>query len=424
MIDCMPSLGMLTINALASADAVIIPVQAAYLPLKGLEQLIRTIGKVRKQLNRQLEIGGILITMVDNRTNYARDISELILDTYGSRIKIFPQSIPLSVRAAEISAEGISIFKHDPKGKVADAYWQMTQEVLLDEESRSASKIKLTSYDELLSGEEVTVTITKNIVQVPIEQLHSFKNHPFHVNDDEAMDELVESVKQEGILTALLVRPLKKGGYEIIAGHRRKHAAQLAGLDQVPVIIREMDQDTAVRAMVDTNLQRPYILPSEKAFAYRMQMEAMNHQGASGGVSAKDVGKGGNDSARQVYRFIRLTYLMNTLLKAVDQGTIGLQVGVELSYLAILEQEMVEEVHDSTGKYPSLEQAKKIRKHREEKTLTKEIVRLLVIGEPKPKTTVTFKQDEIKKYFPPDYDEQKMRSVICQLLEEWSNQNH
>lgn len=133
LIDCMPSLGMLTINALASADAVIIPVQAAYLPLKGLEQLIRTIGKVRKQLNRQLEIGGILITMVDNRTNYARDISELILDTYGSRIKIFPQSIPLSVRAAEISAEGISIFKHDPKGKVADAYWQMTQEVLLDE---------------------------------------------------------------------------------------------------------------------------------------------------------------------------------------------------------------------------------------------------------------------------------------------------
>ena len=290
--------------------------------------------------------------------------------------------------------------------------------------SRSASKIKLTSYDELLSGEEVTVTITKNIVQVPIEQLHSFKNHPFHVNDDEAMEELVESVKQEGILTALLVRPMKKGGYEIIAGHRRKHAAQLAGLSQVPVIIREMDQDTAVRAMVDTNLQRPYILPSEKAFAYRMKMEAMNHQGASGGVSAKDVGKGGNDSARQVYRFIRLTYLMNTLLKAVDQGTIGLQVGVELSYLAILEQEMVEEVHDSTGKYPSLEQAKKIRKHREEKTLTKEIVRLLVIGERKQRTTVTFKQDEIKKYFPPDYDEQQMRSGICQLLEAWSNQNH
>ena len=133
LIDCMPSLGMLTINALACADEVIIPVQAAYLPVKGLEQLIRTIGKVRRQLNRQLEIGGILITMVDNRTNYARDISELIFDTYGSKIHIFPQSIPFSVRAAEISAEGVSIFKHDPKGKVAEAYQMMTQEVLLDE---------------------------------------------------------------------------------------------------------------------------------------------------------------------------------------------------------------------------------------------------------------------------------------------------
>ncbi len=172
------------------------------------------------------------------------------------------------------------------------------------------------------------------------------------------MDELVESVKQEGILTALLVRLMKKGGYEVIAGHRRKHTAQLADIEQVPVIIREMDQDTAVRAMVDSNLQRPNILPSEKAFVYRMKMEAMNHKGASGGVSAKDIGKGGSDSARQVYRYIRLTYLMNTLLKAVNQGIIGLQIGGELSYLSVLEQEMVEEVHDSTGKYPSLEQAK------------------------------------------------------------------
>ena len=132
------------------------------------------------------------------------------------------------------------------------------------------------------------------------------------------MAELVESVKEEGILTALLVRPLGDGEYEIIAGHRRRHAAQLAGLKEVPVIIRNMDQDTAVRAMVDSNLQRPNILPSEKAFAYRMKMEAMNHQGTSGGISAKDIGKNANDSARQVYRYIRLTYLMNDLLNAVD----------------------------------------------------------------------------------------------------------
>ena len=272
---------------------------------------------------------------------------------------------------------------------------------------RSASKIKLTSYDELLGGGEET----NDIQQVSLEHLHSFENHPFQVNDDEAMAELVESVKEEGILTALLVRPLGDGEYEIIAGHRRRHAAQLAGLKEVPVIIRNMDQDTAVRAMVDSNLQRPNILPSEKAFAYRMKMEAMNHQGTSGGISAKDIGKNANDSARQVYRYIRLTYLMNDLLNAVDRDVIGLQVGVELSYLTV-------------PKYPSLEQAKKIRQHREEKTLTKEIVRLLVIGERKKKTTVTLKQDEIKKYFPPEYDEQKIRTVICQLLEEWSNQNH
>ena len=286
--------------------------------------------------------------------------------------------------------------------------------------SRSASKIKLTSYDDLLSGS----VPSEDVREVAIEELYSFTDHPFKVKDDEEMKELVESVKTQGILTALLVRPLKKGGYEIISGHRRKHAAELAGLERVPVIVREMDKDSAVRAMVDSNLQREHILPSEKAFAYLMKMEAMNHQGISGGNSAKEVGKGSNDSARQVYRYIRLTYLMNTLLKAVDEDIIKLQVGVELSYLSHIDQELVEEVHDSTGKYPSLEQAKQLRKHREENTLTKEVVRLLIIGEPKKKTTITLKQDDIKKYFPPDYDEQKMRNIICQLLEEWSNQNH
>ena len=204
LIDCMPSLGMLTINALASVDAVIIPVQAAYLPVKGLEQLIRTIGKVRRQLNKQLKIGGILITMVDNRTNYARDISDLIFDTYGNQIKIFPQSIPFSVRAAEISAEGISIFEHDPKGKVSGCILADDTGGAFGMKGRSASKIKLTSYDELLGGGEET----NDIQQVSLEHLHSFENHPFQVNDDEAMAELVESVKEEGILTALLVRPL------------------------------------------------------------------------------------------------------------------------------------------------------------------------------------------------------------------------
>ena len=285
--------------------------------------------------------------------------------------------------------------------------------------SKSADKIKMPSIDELLgvSGEE-------SATDIEISRIHSFVNHPFKVLDDDKMDDLVESIKQNGVLTPVLVRPDKNNSYEMISGHRRMHAAIKAGMETIPAIVRDMEDDEAIVIMVDANIQREELLPSEKAFAYRMKMEAMNHQGTSGGISAKDIGKNANDSARQVYRYIRLTYLMNDLLNAVDRDVIGLQVGVELSYLTVPEQEMVEKVHESTGKYPSLEQAKKIRQHREEKTLTKEIVRLLIIGERKKKTTVTLKQDEIKKYFPPEYDEQKIRTVICQLLEEWSNQNH
>ena len=280
--------------------------------------------------------------------------------------------------------------------------------------SRSASKIKLTSYDDLIGG-----AVSKDDIQeIPIGQLRDFVNHPFHVNDDDEMNELVESIKTQGVLTALLVRPSKKGGYEIVSGHRRKHAAVLAGLTQVPVIIREMSDDDAVRAMVDSNLQREHILPSEKAFAYKMKMQAMNHQGVSGGISAETIGKAGKDSARQVYRYIRLTYLRKPILDAVDKELMGIQTGVELSYLEPSEQIWLEEIHNTTGKYPSLEQAKKIKIRSEEKTLTKEILRLLIMGEKRRARTVTLKQNEINKYFTPDYDEQKMRTVIIELLEE------
>ena len=279
--------------------------------------------------------------------------------------------------------------------------------------SRSASKIKLTSYDDLIGG-----AVSKDDIQeIPIGQLRDFVNHPFHVNDDDEMNELVESIKTQGVLTALLVRPSKKGGYEIVSGHRRKHAAVLAGLTQVPVIIREMSDD-AVRAMVDSNLQREHILPSEKAFAYKMKMQAMNHQGVSGGISAETIGKAGKDSARQVYRYVRLTYLRKPILDAVDKDLMGIQTGVELSYLEPSEQIWLEEIHNTTGKYPSLEQAKKIKIRSEEKTLTKEILRLLIMGEKRRARTVTLKQNEINKYFTPDYDEQKMRTVIIELLEE------
>ena len=262
------------------------------------------------------------------------------------------------------------------------------------------------------------------IVLMKLEELHSFEGHPFKVERNQELFELRCSIEKEGVLVPLLVRKNPHGdGYEIISGHRRKHAAVLAGLTQVPVIIREMSDDDAVRAMVDSNLQREHILPSEKAFAYRMKMQAMNHQGVSGGISAETIGKAGKDSARQVYRYVRLTYLRKPILDAVDNDLLGIQTGVELSYLEPSEQIWLEEIHNTTGKYPSLEQAKKIKIRSEEKTLTKEILRLLIMGEKRKARTVTLKQNEINKYFTPDYDEQKMRSVIIELLEEWSNKN-
>ena len=192
--------------------------------------------------------------------------------------------------------------------------------------SKSADKIKMPSIDELLgvSGEE-------SATDIEISRIHSFANHPFKVLDDDKMDDLVESIKLNGVLTPVLVRPDKNNSYEMISGHRRMHAAIKAGLETIPAIVRDMEDDEAIVIMVDANIQREELLPSEKAFAYRMKMEAMNHQGTSGGISAKDIGKNGNDSARQVYRYIRLTYLMNDLLNAVDRDVIGLQVGVELS---------------------------------------------------------------------------------------------
>ena len=259
LLDCTPSLGMLTVNALAAADTTLIPVQAQYLSAKGLEQLLQTIQKVRRQINPKLKIEGILMTMTDSRTNYGREIDALIRQVYGSKIRVFEQPISHSVRAAEISAGGRSIFAHDPKGKVAAA-------------SRQEQK-------------------REQVQQIPIEELFPFKEHPFKVLDDEAMQRTVESVAQYGVLAPLIARPRPEGGYEIISGHRRQHAAELAGLDTLPVIVREMTDDAAVILMVDSNLQRENILPSERAFAYKMKLEALKNQGARSDLTSTQIGR-------------------------------------------------------------------------------------------------------------------------------------
>ena len=243
LLDCMPSLGMLTVNALAAADNVLIPVQAAYLPAKGLEQLLETINKVRRQINPKLKIEGILLTMVDSR-------------------------------------------------------------ILLSE-------------------------------------LHPFEGHPFRVVDDEEMMKTVESVRDFGVLTPAIVRPDPYGGYEIISGHRRHRASELAGKETMPAIVRDMDDDAAIILMVDSNLQRETLLPSERAFAYRMKLDAIKHQGQTCGQvghKSRDA-LSDSDSGRQIQRYIRLTELIPEILDMVDNGQIKFNPAVELSYLAREEQQ-------------------------------------------------------------------------------------
>ena len=230
LIDCQPSLGMLTVNALAAANRIIVPVQAEYLPAKGLEQLLSTINKVKRQLNPKLQIDGILLTMVDNRTNFAKEIAALLRETYGSKIKVFGTEIPHSVRAKEISAEGKSIFAHDPNGKVAEGYKNLTKEVLKLEKQRE--KVELASVDDLFSTEESRADAQREkVLEIPLSELHPFKKHPFKVKDDEAMMETADSIRQYGVLVPAIARPDPNGGYELVAGHRRHRASELAGKD-------------------------------------------------------------------------------------------------------------------------------------------------------------------------------------------------
>ena len=233
LLDCTPSLGMLTVNALAAADTTLIPVQAQYLSAKGLEQLLQTVQKVRRQINPKLKIEGILLTMTDSRTNYGQQIDNLIRGAYGSKIKVFDQTIPRSVRAAEISAVGKSIFQHDPKGKVAEAYKSLTREVMANAEN--SLNVSLKGADDIFSTEESRQEEQREQVQqIPIDELRPFTNHPFKVLDDEAMTRTVESIAQYGVLAPLIARPRPEGGYEIISGTAVSMRLNLPGWTPCP----------------------------------------------------------------------------------------------------------------------------------------------------------------------------------------------
>ena len=300
---------------------------------------------------------------------------------------------------------------------------------------RKGANISLSSYDDIFETDESRADSQLEKVQkIPISELVPFKNHPFKVVDDEAMLRTTESIAQFGVLTPLIARPLEDGGYEIISGHRRAHAAEAAGLKEVPVIVRDMDDDAATVLMVDSNLQREQILPSERAFAYQMKNEAMKR---SAGRPAKEnvgqvvpdflgkrttelIGESTGDSYKQVQRFIRLTNLIPELLDMVDQKQISFNPAVELSYLTPEEQQHVIEAMDFTQAAPSLSQAQRLKKLSQEGGCTLEAMQD-ILGEVKKGDLerVAFKSEQLRKYFPKSYTPKQMSDTIIKLLEQW-----
>ena len=270
----------------------------------------------------------------------------------------------------------------------------------------------------------------EQIQQIPISELHPFKNHPFKVLDDEAMQRTVESVAQFGVLAPLIARPRPEGGYEIISGHRRQHAAELAGLKTLPVIVRNMSDEEAVIKMVDSNLQREHILPSERAFAYKMKLEAIKNQGARSDLTSSQIGtklradervaQDAGESRNQIQRFIRLTNLIPELLDLVDQKKISFNPAVELSYLTAAEQRDFLEAMQDTQNAPSLSQAQRIKKLSQEGKCSYDAM-FDIMGEEKKAEMdrVTIKNEVLQKYFPKSYTPKQMQDTIIKLLEQW-----
>ena len=296
---------------------------------------------------------------------------------------------------------------------------------------KSSVNASLSSYDDIFSTEESRQEEQREQVQqIPIGELFPFKNHPFKVLDDDSMSDTVESVKQYGVLSPLIARPRPKGGYEIISGHRRQHAAELAGLETLPVIVRQMDDEAAIILMVDSNLQREHILPSERAFAYKMKLDAMKNQGTRSDLTSTQVvsklrsneklGAENNQSRETVRRFIRLTNLIPELLDMVDNKTVSFNPAVELSYLSPEQQQEVIRAMDDTQNFPSVSQAKRIKKLAQDGTFTTETV-VAIMGEEKKSEldTVTIKNDTLRKYFPRSYTPKQMEDTIIKLLEQW-----
>ena len=293
--------------------------------------------------------------------------------------------------------------------------------------------ISLKSYDSIFQNDEQRNS--EEIKPVPISELKPFEQQPFKVLLDGSMDELVDSIRQSGVLTPVIARPHKDGGYEILSGHRRVKACELAGITEIPVVVKNLDDDTATILLVDSNLQREHILPSEKAFAYQMKLEAMKHQGARTDLTSSQIAtkleKGRSDvelaeqvgeSKDQIRRYIRLTNLIDPILQMVDDNQIAMNAAVELSYLGSKEQAAVMQSIEKEDTSPSIAQAKKIRKFHQDGKLNEAVIDSIMM-EQKPETIkITLGEDKLKKYFPKSYTKAKMEEIILKLLDKWHRQ--
>ena len=296
----------------------------------------------------------------------------------------------------------------------------------------SAKKVELASVDDLFSTEESRADAQREkVLEIPLSELHPFKDHPFKAKDDEAMMETADSIRQYGVLVPAIARPDPNGGYELVAGHRRHRASELAGKDTMPVIIRDLDDDQATIIMVDSNLQRESLLPSERAFAYKMKLEAIKHQGERSDLTSRQVGEKSQtsislvadqagESQRQVQRYIRLTELIPELLELVDERRIALNPAYELSFLKKEEQTNLLDAMESEQTTPSLSQAQRLKKFSQEGRLSLDVMRAILIEEKKSEVDrVTLTGDTLRKYFPKSYTPQRMQDTIIKLLEQW-----
>ena len=436
LIDCMPELGNLVTASLAAADRVLIPVQPLILDVEGLASIIGTIRKIRRKINPKLEIDGVLITMADHRTNMTRDMIKAIHTSYGPHTRIYQAIVPRCTRVGESLTKSESVLRYSKQCPASTAYRALAKEVKRVRDL--AKNIRLPSIDDLFSTEEERQDAKLEKIQIlPLSELHPFEGHPFQVRDDEEMDKMVDSVKEYGVMTPAIVRPRRDGGYEIVAGHRRCHASQRAGVDTMPCIVRDMDDDTAIILMVDSNCQREHILPSEKAKAYQMKLEAIKRKGGrplkinsgqlgqnlSQPYSVEKVADEAGESVKQVQRFIRLNKLTPDLMQLVDDGRLKTTPAVELSYLTPEEQEEFLSYMEEEGCTPSLSQAQKLKAASKESVLTKDKIHGIMSARSpsvKPREPqLTIAVSKVERYFPKGFSSEQMESTILKLLENY-----